>query len=380
MRILYFSDNISGHNQRFLRKLAASQNEVWFCDFSSAPLPANWLPAGIHPYNLSKPLSGSSDPAEVVALLPEIQKMIAEVGPDLIHAGPVQSCGYLAALAEFHPILLTSWGSDLLLYPERGEDWRKATKVAVGAADGLFVDSNWVLQAARTFGEIPDERVVIFPWGIEAGRFAPEGALPSETDFQREPGTYVFLCTRTWEPLYGMDTLMEAFRLAFQRNKCLRLMLIGGGSQAQYIYNFIRQHELEQVVTIPGQLDGQHLPQWFRVADGYISCAKADGTSISLLEAMATGLPVIVTDIPSNREWVTPKVNGWVAGDAGAFAEAMLRVTTLSADERASISEVNRKAVTERADWNRNFPKLLAMYEYLRAHPRKAFGILPSSM
>lgn len=380
MRILYFSDNTSGHNQRFLRKLAASQNEVRFCDFTTATLPANWLPAGIRPYMLPKTLPRSSAPTEVVALLPEIRKMIAEIKPDLIHAGPVQTCGYLAALAEFHPILLTSWGSDLLLYPERGEDWRKATQAAVEAADGLFVDSDSVQHAARSFGEIPDERVVMFPWGIEAGRFGPEGARPGETEFHREPGTCVFLCTRTWEPLYGMGTLMEAFRQAFERNKSLRLLLIGGGSQAEYIYNFIRQHGLDQVVTIAGPFDGHHLPQWFRGADGYISCAKGDGTSISLLEAMATGLPVIVTDIPSNREWITPGVNGWVAGDAGAFAEAMLRVATLSLQEREAISEKNRKAVAERADWDRNFPKLLAMYEYLRAHPRKGFRTLPSSM
>ena len=46
------------------------------------------------------------------------------------------------------------------------------------------------------------------------------------------------------------------------------------------------------------------MPKWFRAADTYISCAQSDGTSVSLLEAMATGLPLIVTDIPSNREWV----------------------------------------------------------------------------
>jgi glycosyltransferase involved in cell wall biosynthesis len=269
-------------------------------------------------------------------------------------------------------MLLTSWGSDLLLFPERGETWRKATQVAIDAADGLFVDSRWVLETARRFAVIPEERVVRFPWGIEAGRFGPEGPRPSAHELRSEPGTFVFLCARSWEPLYGMDTLMEAFRAAHKRNKSLRLLLIGGGSQAEYIRKFIRQHGLEEVVRILGLLDARHLPQWFRAADGYISCAKGDGTSISLLEAMATGLPVVVTDIPSNREWVAPGVNGWLAGDATAFADSMLRVAALSVDERAAISDMNRNIVGERADWDRNFPRLLAMYEFLRAHPKKA--------
>ena len=67
--------------------------------------------------------------------------------------------------------------------------------------------------------------------------------------------------------------------------------------------------------------------KWFRAADAYVSCAQSDGTSVSLLEAMATGLPAVATDIPSNREWVVDGQNGWLATDASAeeFADPFLR-------------------------------------------------------
>lgn len=380
MRILYFSDNTSGHNHRFMRKLAASEHEVWFCDFAAATLPPKWLPSGIHPYNLAKTLPRSTGPKEIIALLPEVRKMIAEVKPDVIQAGPVQTCGYVAALSQFHPMLLTSWGSDILLFSERDDRWREATRAAMQGADGLFVDSQWVLDSACKFGHVSEDRVVKFPWGIEAGRFGPEGPRLSDDEFQREPGTCVLLCTRSWEPLYRMEVLLEAFLSAYRRNQRLRLVLVGGGSQADFIREYIRNNDLQRAITIPGLLDGRHLPQWFRAADGYISCAKSDGTSISLLEAMATGLPAIVTDIPSNREWVTPGVNGWLGKDPEAFADAMLRVAGLSAAQRADISVANQTVVAERADWDRNFPKLLEMYEYLRAHPRKTFRSRTTSM
>ena len=60
----------------------------------------------------------------------------------------------------------------------------------------------------------------------------------------------------------------------------------------------------------------------FRAADVYLSCAHSDGTSISMVEALASGLPVVVTDLPSNREWIAPGSNGWLGrlGDAASFA------------------------------------------------------------
>jgi glycosyltransferase involved in cell wall biosynthesis len=91
---------------------------------------------------------------------------------------------------------------------------------------------------------------------------------------------------------------------------------------------------------------------------------------------MATGLPVIVTDIPSNREWVAERENGWLvecgSSDIAAnmratdmLAATMLRVAQLVPAEREAIAERNQRIVVERADWDKNFPRLLEMYERL---------------
>jgi glycosyltransferase involved in cell wall biosynthesis len=111
----------------------------------------------------------------------------------------------------------------------------------------------------------------------------------------------------------------------------------------------------------------EEMPMWFRAVDAYVSCAKSDGSSISLLEAMSTGLPVIVTDIPSNREWVSEPENGYLApaGSPQGVADRMLQVAKLTPQEREEISERNRRVVAKRADWDKNFPRLLEMYERL---------------
>ena len=61
----------------------------------------------------------------------------------------------------------------------------------------------------------------------------------------------------------------------------------------------------------------------YRAADLYLSASHSDGSSVSLMEALGCGLPVLVSDIPGNREWVTDGEQGWLfpdGDDAAAVA------------------------------------------------------------
>jgi glycosyltransferase involved in cell wall biosynthesis len=367
VKVLYFSDNTSGHNQRFLEMLSQAGVEVWFLDPTSSGVTELWLPHGVHWVQLKQTPLRNSEPATFAAFLPEFQQLLQEIGPDLVHAGPIQSCGYLTAISGFHPWLLTSWGSDLLFHAQRNSEWKHATQIALSDADGFFCDCDSVRASAKQWANIPHSRIVQLPWGIRKGLFGPAGALPSEREFEREAGTHVFLSTRSWEPLYGIDTLMEAFWQAYRVDSSLRLLLLGNGSHAGRVQEFIDVNGLSRVVRTHEPYGKEEMPKWFRAADTYVSCTQSDGTSISLLEAMATGLPVVVTDIPSNREWVAEGQNGWLApaGSAEEFANRLLRAARLKPEDRKLFSERNQRIVEERADWDRNFPKLLDMYQRL---------------
>jgi L-malate glycosyltransferase len=365
VRVLYFSDNSSDHNRRFLEKLSSSGHEVWFLDASNNNVSEDRLPSGVRRVSHRGVVPRGSDPNVYEEFLPEFLSLLAALQPDLVHAGPVQGCGYVAALSGFHPLLVTSWGSDLLLDADRNPGWKRATTIALRGADGFMCDCDAVRKIAQSLVPITDSRIAQFPWGIESGSFSPAGPLPAGVSFSAEPQAIRLICTRSWEPLYGIDVLLEAFRRAYGKNGWLRLMLLGSGSMAGAVRDFIAERGLHNVVMTPGRVSATELAGWFRAAHGYVSCARSDGTSVSLLEAMATGLPVLVTDIPSNREWVRAGENGWLAATDSAddFAEKMLRIARLKPAERAEMGERNQKIVAERADWDRNFPMLLELYE-----------------
>jgi len=182
-----------------------------------------------------------------------------------------------------------------------------------------------------------------------------------------EPETIPIISTRGWEPIYGITVLLEAFYAAYSRDSRLRLFLLNDGSQAPYVRDFIASRKLDKVVLTPGVIAAEELPQWYRVAKGYMSCTISDGTSVSLLEAMATGLPVVVSNLSPNREWVTEGENGWLAdaGSAEEFAGKLLQLAGLNEAERVAVSERNQRIVAERADWDKNFSQLLNLYVYL---------------
>jgi glycosyltransferase involved in cell wall biosynthesis len=376
MRILYLSRDYTTHDRRFLLKLAGSEHEIWYLRLERGPIVYEPRPIPEAVRVLSWPESGQriTTPDAVPPLVPGFSEVLARVRPDLVHAGPVQTCGYLAALAGARPLLIMSWGSDLLVDADRDDRWREATRLTLSRADWLLCDCDAVRHKARLLVPFGEDRIVQFPWGIDLDRFRPgDGRLGLRT----RPGwseARIVLSTRSWEPIYGIDVLLRAFAAAHRQDPALRLVLLGAGSLGTEVLQLIAESGLEDVVYRPGMLSNDLLPELFRSADIYLSCTHSDGTSISLLEALATGLPVVVTDNPGNREWVVPGENGWLApaGDAAAFAAALLEAArVVGRGGNAAIARANRQVAERRADWDHNVRKLLDAYRTIEAGSRE---------
>lgn len=369
MRVLYFTRDYTTHDRRFLQKLAESRHEVFFLrlendgiEYEKRPLPrkvreVDW-PGG------KRPAKGVED---WIGLMTEFESVLQRVQPDLVHAGPVQSCGFMSALSGFHPFLVMSWGSDILVDADLNEMSRWITRYTLNNSDMLLCDCQPVLGRVQQLVQYADSCVVQFPWGIEMNVFRPGEGVAELRNSPNWEDSFIILSTRSWEAIYGIDVLLEAFRQAHSVEPALRLVLVGDGSLVANTENLIMKYGLEEYVYRPGRVSHDKLPGYFRDVDLYVSCATSDGTSISLLEAMYSHLPVVVTDNPGNREWVVHGDNGWLgtAGDPASFAELFLKVVALRTCERESIGLTNRQIVEERANWSVNFTKLLDAYDLI---------------
>ncbi len=382
MKIIYFSKNYTPHDYRFLSSLSQTKHEVCFLQLEATTRQTEDRPV---PANVRQILwaGGRSEFRwrEVPRLTFDLRRVIKEIQPDLIHAGPIQNCAFLVALSGFRHLLAMSWGYDLVMDAESSWWMRRITYYVLRRSAFFTSDANVTREKAVSFGMNP-ERTVIFPWGTDIEHFVPRGVEPFD-NAQGKRGkrkvvgknrkssivnrkSITLFCSRTWESIYGVDVLAKAFVKVASVNPDANLILLGGGSQGASIRKILMNGGVMDRVHFGGQVGQRDLPRWYHMADVYISPSHVDGSSVTLMEAMASGLPCLVSDIAGNREWIQDGVNGWLFrdGDVDDLAEKIL-FAIKKKREFGRIGELARKTAVERANWRRNFGRLLEVYNVI---------------
>src|SRR5712692_4586438 len=130
MRVLFFSRDYTTHDRRFLLKLEQSTHEIYFLRLEDDGMryESRPLPPSIHVVEWAGGKHRASTPESWLKLMPSFEEVLDAIRPDVVHAGPVQSCGFMAALTGFRPIIVMSWGSDILVDADRDEFWRWMTR------------------------------------------------------------------------------------------------------------------------------------------------------------------------------------------------------------------------------------------------------------
>jgi glycosyltransferase involved in cell wall biosynthesis len=366
MRLLYCSRDYTTHDLRFVRTFVSAGIEVHYLRLESDGVPyvGDPLPSGAHWISWRGGGAPRPTPQAVAEYLPAFASVVASLQPNLIHAGPVQSLGLMAALTRTAPTVLVSWGSDLLVESERDAWYRWASETALGHADALVCDSAAVLECARRLGGGTVPRHLCIPWGPDV--LSPDRDPEGRLALRRERGwedAVVVVATRAWHPGYRVPDLVDAFARAATRVPGLRLALAGAGSDAAEVEARISRHGLGQMVYRPGVLAARELHHLLEASDIYLALVPSDGTSIALLEAMGHRLPVIVPANAGNREWVEDGVSGYLVPPTEVHAWSD-RIISLAADpaRRDEMGLVGQTQVRARADWSRNAPRLVELY------------------
>lgn len=326
-RVAYVTAGWSGHDDRFVDA---------------------WRDAGIEVQAISIPRD--LDPADAENWT-ALASQLREFKPDVTQAGPLGPLVEGLMRVWDGPLLATSWGFDLLHDLHLGDAPLSASvRASVAGATMLLVDSDPSRDAAVVLG-IDPTRLVQFPWGVDLDRFRVTGPT-ARSCFGIREDEVVLLSTRRHEPIYSVMTAIDAFARTSRDHPALRLVVVGDGSETESLRTAATDFGIEERVLFVGSVENSALPEVYRAADLYVSTSLTDGTSISLLEAMACGVPAAVTDIPGNRPWAQPgAVELFAAKDAGALSD-IFRRTSRRSPSSPSASAV-RARVEADADWAR---------------------------
>ena len=360
MKVIYFSYDYCAHDHRFLSALAETEHEIYYVRLQRGPRQTEDrpVPENIHIVQWAggqKPFDGRDLPK----LAFDFRRLIRKIKPDLIHAGPIQTCAFIAALSGFRPILTISWGFDLMDDVHKSRRMERITRYVLRRSACFTSDAQVTRDKAVAYGMDPD-RTVVFPWGVNLEHFSPKETVVRHA----KRSSVVLFCNRSWEPRYGVDVLAEAFVTVARQRSDVELLLLSDGSQSVRIRQILERGGVMNRVTFAGQIPQRNLPRFYHMADLFISPSHVDGSSVSLMEALACGLPCLVSDIPANKEWVVEGENGWLFpdGDAGALAAKIIQLVEQRA-EFVKVGHVARAVAEERADWMKNIGQLMHAYD-----------------
>jgi glycosyltransferase involved in cell wall biosynthesis len=298
-----------------------------------------------------------------------IRRLIREIEPDLVHAHFITKYGFHLPDDGKRPTLVTAWGDDILVLPPRSRLIRYYTRKVLERVDRIHAVSEHLRKRIIADYGIPPEKIRHVPFGIDTATFSPD-----HRDYARRDPVTIF-SNRGFFPVYDSATLVDGFAQALAAEQGIRLILKGDGPEEQGIRTRVSSLDLDGPVTFAPRTGYEHVPEDLRRADIFVSTATSDGTPVSLLEAMSSGLPCIATAVGGVPEWIRDGENGLLIPprDPGALSVAILRLAR-DPDLRCALGTRARETVLSRGDWQVLMRGVEEEYDEMIQHRRGRRG------
>ena len=313
VRILFFADASSVHTRRWVAAVAERGGEAIVITREPAEVPGAKEVISVLP---------GQDKLSWFKAIPRIRALSREVAarfqPTLVHGHYVTSYGMWAAACGLHvPKVLTAWGSDILVTPRDSRLMRMVVAWSLKHADLITADSLDMLEEIARYHPLAPTLQIL--WGADTDKFVPAEPAPG----------FEVVSLRTWEPNYNIDVVINAFaQFVAQRPQAqARLHLLGGGPLGEALTKQVAALQLGDHVQFHGRVGDVAMVQAIQRSRVSVSIPTSDATSVSVLESMACGLPIVASDLPANHQWVNER-GGYIVpvGDVAAVTKALLAV------------------------------------------------------
>lgn len=363
MRILLIAHSIATWTPYFARYFMQRGDEVLVASFSPEKLdgvPMEFI--GVEPYDPFR------DKKIIFTRVPRLRKVIHQFRPDIVFAIYLASNGLSGALAWNGPYAVAAVGSDVLDRDNR-TGLRKLFRESViryvcHRADIINTVSQELDDKLLRL-KVPKSKLLQLPFGVDTEKFHPASEMPRARPFR-------MICTRRHGPFYDIPTIIKALAELKAKGKTFHCVFTSDGRLLEEHKNMVCSLGLRDCVTFTGFLEHEMLPVHLRQSDIYVSASLGDGTSMSLLEAMACGLLPVVSRIQANLPWVRDGQTGFLF-DTGNFKQLAekLEIAMVDSDLHYRAFSENRQLVKIHCDQKTNMNRLAMAFEKLIAEKNK---------
>jgi len=276
-----------------------------------------------------------------------VRRLLDELGPDLVQAHWFTGPGWLMAVSRRRPFMVTVWGSDVLRFAGTTRLRRLLGRLVGRSAAAITYDAEPLADALVRIG-LPRSLMHRIVFGADAELFTPR---PPDRAFLRQLGVAtddpVVLFLRGLDAVYEPETVIRGFARACQELPCTLLIRVDHPHSAGPFARVSAESNWSRLLPVVESLgirdrvvpytsvEREDLPRLLSSSSVFLSVSNSDGTSVALLEALFCEVPIVVSELPANREWILDETYGKIVpvGDADALGEAI--VATLADPEGA---------------------------------------------
>ena len=287
---------------------------------------------------------------------PKVRRLIREINPAIVHAHQFGAHALYAWFSGCGQLIITAWGSDLLVRPKKSRFFRFLVKFLVQRAVLITADSNQVVATLMRLGAAP-EQILTFPLGVRRDEYED---LTKST----MPEHPVICSPRFHEPLYNQRVVLEAFRRVITEYPQAELWFLGDGSQTRELQDLTEKYHLERV-RFWGRLSHPEFLKQLASSTVVVSIPSSDATPVTLLEAMAAGKFPVVSDLPVYRDWITDGVTGLICLIDPDSLAATLRRALSDQELWRRAARLNRDLIVAEGIWEDRFQEMLERYKTL---------------
>ena len=212
----------------------------------------------------------------------------------------------------------------------------------------IICDCEYVRKKICLDFEYPIERTLVMPFGCDLETFK----WTSIRDFQKPK----FLVTRNWTKLHSNSLILEAMQILHERKIDFECVFLGDGPELEEARKRFRNSSLSAKIEFRGATSTLEMARLMQNSNIYVSASSSDGSSVSLMEAMASGMVCVTSDFPSNLEWVIDNETGFLFrnGSSDSLADVLSGILEKTPSELRIIGRMGQEIAVNRADWKKN--------------------------
>ncbi|MBD3367957.1 MAG: glycosyltransferase [Candidatus Eisenbacteria bacterium] len=367
MRIAYLSIGGHIHTIRWLRYFVEQGHEVHLMTVQPSPIDG----VTVHDIRTGIPFK----PLHYAVALGHVKQLMRRIRPDILHTHFLTGYGYWGAFSGFHPHVLTVWGDDVYVTPHETPLKGWLARRALRSADLVTGDSEDIIEHAVRMGA-RREACHVVQWGVDLDRFRPDAPTDVRDRLGIPSGAPVVISTRSFtQRYYNIELIVRTIPKVLDLHPETRFIIAGNEGDDTELQDLADELGVRQQTTFVGRIPHDELPAWLAASDIFLTVPSVDATAVSLLEAMAAGVPVVTSDLESAMEWVVDGESGLAVPpeNAEALLAAIVRLIE-SSDLRVRLGARASETVRERADHRAHMARMELLMETLLNEWRKHGG------